>query len=201
MRRKQRTGSLSDGAGRPASEALLSGALSGIGRDAYRTMFSLDDETLEEGGNAILQSRGDLGELLFSASAGLAQIGATLAKASEEADAIHKKRARSTEIAGLKQRLAELKARRGGAGHGRVRLCRARPDVGAPSRARDRDGRARPDQGRPRPRVAALEGRADAHQYRAVEGELAAYDGLPPHPRPGAASCRRCAMPKRGSRR
>jgi len=31
-------------------------------------MFSLDDETLEKGGESILASKGDLGELLFSAS-------------------------------------------------------------------------------------------------------------------------------------
>ncbi|WP_213290973.1 AAA family ATPase [Bradyrhizobium sp. sGM-13] len=36
-----------------------------IERDAYRTMFSLDDETLKNGGESILTSKGDLGQLLF----------------------------------------------------------------------------------------------------------------------------------------
>ena len=68
---KQRTGSLRDAAGQPVAEALVAGPLAGLGREAYRMMFSLDDQTLEDGGNAILESKGDLGELLFSASAGL----------------------------------------------------------------------------------------------------------------------------------
>lgn len=109
---KQRTNSLLDGRGQPMAEAILSVPLAGITRDAYRTMFSLDDVTLEEGGNAILQSKGDLGELLFSASAGLGGVSATLSAISDEADSLYKKRARSTRIAELKQRLTELKARR-----------------------------------------------------------------------------------------
>jgi hypothetical protein len=39
-------------------------------------MFCLDDETLEAGGESILASRGDLGHLLFSATAGLADLSA-----------------------------------------------------------------------------------------------------------------------------
>ncbi|GEO86164.1 MULTISPECIES: AAA family ATPase [Alphaproteobacteria] len=109
---KQRTNALLDGRGEPVPEALLSTPLAGISREAYRTMFSLDDVTLEEGGNAILQSKGDLGELLFSASAGLAGVSTTLGAISDEADTLYKKRARSTRIAELKQKLAELKTRR-----------------------------------------------------------------------------------------
>ena len=41
-------------------------------------MFSLDDDTLEDGGESILASKGDLGQLLFSASAGLSDLGRNL---------------------------------------------------------------------------------------------------------------------------
>lgn len=109
---KQRANSLMDERGQPVAEAVLSVPLAGISRDAYRTMFSLDDVTLEQGGNAILESKGDLGELLFSASAGLGGVSAALNAISEEADGLYKKRARSTRIAELKQKLSELKARR-----------------------------------------------------------------------------------------
>ena len=109
---KQRTGSLRDASGRPTGEAVLGGALSGLTRDAYRTMFSLDDQTLEDGGNAILESKGDLGELLFSASAGLVDLSMALAVVAAEADRIFRKRASTTDIAALKRRLAELKAER-----------------------------------------------------------------------------------------
>lgn len=109
---KQRSGSLRDAAGQAVGEALIGGALTGLSREAYRLMFSLDDQTLEDGGNAILDSKGDLGELLFSASAGLAGLSRSLAAIASEADGIFRKRASSTEIAVLKRRLLELKMER-----------------------------------------------------------------------------------------
>lgn len=109
---KQRANSLLDARGQPLNEALLSVPLAGLTRDAYRMMFSLDDQTLEDGGNAILESRSDLGELLFSASAGLADVSRTLEAIGTEADRIFRKRASSTQIAGLKRQLADLKTRR-----------------------------------------------------------------------------------------
>src|SRR5690606_16256965 len=64
IRIKRAQGSLLDASERPVPEALVAGDLAGIDRDAYRTMFSLDDETLEKGGDSILASKGDLGQLL-----------------------------------------------------------------------------------------------------------------------------------------
>lgn len=109
---KQRSNSLLDGHGQPVNEAILSVPLAGLTRDAYRMMFSLDDQTLEDGGNAILESKGDLGELLFSASAGLAGVSSILETATAEADGIFRKRASSTKIAGLKRQIAEVKSQR-----------------------------------------------------------------------------------------
>lgn len=109
---KQRANSLLNAQGQPVSEAILSVPLAGLTRDAYRMMFSLDDQTLEDGGNAILESKGDLGELLFSASAGLAGINAILEAAIAKADDIFRKRARSTKIADLKRQIADLKSQR-----------------------------------------------------------------------------------------
>ncbi|OQM73345.1 ATP-binding protein [Manganibacter manganicus] len=109
---KQRSNSLLDVHGQPVNEAILSVPLAGLTRDAYRMMFSLDDQTLEDGGNAILESKGDLGELLFSASAGLAGISSILETAIAEADGIFRKRASSTKIAGLKRQIADLKSQR-----------------------------------------------------------------------------------------
>lgn len=106
---KQRNNSLLNEHGQPVNEALLSVPLAGLTRNAYRMMFSLDDQTLEDGGNAILESKGDLGELLFSASAGLAGISSILEAAVTEADGIFRKRASSTKIAGVKRQIADLK--------------------------------------------------------------------------------------------
>ena len=75
VRRKKPAPTLRDLVGNPVPEALIQGDLGGINRDAYRTMFLLDDDTIEAGGKSILASGGQLGELLFSASAGLAEVG------------------------------------------------------------------------------------------------------------------------------
>ena len=111
-RTKQRNNSLLDATGQPVSEVAITAHLAGLSRDAYATMFSLDDETLEAGGKSILESRGDLGKLLFTASAGLGHASDTLNALEAEADALYRKQAHGTELALLKKRLAELKSRR-----------------------------------------------------------------------------------------
>ncbi|WP_165223807.1 ATP-binding protein [Affinirhizobium pseudoryzae] len=112
VRLKQRTNALLDARGQPVNEALLASALGGLTRGSYRTMFSLDEHSLRDGGEAIVESKGDLGELLFSASAGLADVSAVLTAASEEAQRFHRKRARNTQLAEFKQQLATLKSER-----------------------------------------------------------------------------------------
>ncbi|PTW59790.1 uncharacterized protein YhaN [Breoghania corrubedonensis] len=110
---KKRNGSLLDEADLPLPEGLLQAALAGVDRDAYRTMFSLDDKTLETGGEAILESKGDLGQLLFSASSGLAALSQQLSGLHKQADEIHRPGARTaTQLRELKRTLDELAGRR-----------------------------------------------------------------------------------------
>ncbi|MEI9411889.1 ATP-binding protein [Mesorhizobium salmacidum] len=111
-RTKQRSNSLLDAMGQPVSEMAIAAHLAGLSRDAYQTMFSLDDETLEAGGKSILESRGDLGKLLFTASAGLGHASDTLSALETEADGLYRKQAHGTKLALLKKRLAELKSSR-----------------------------------------------------------------------------------------
>lgn len=112
VRVKRPQGSLLDAAGQPVAETLIQAELGGIDRDSYRTMFSLDDETLEAGGESILASKGDLGQLLFSASAGLAELNRQLAALRGEADEYYRFRARSGVLGDLKARLAGLREER-----------------------------------------------------------------------------------------
>ncbi|ESX07734.1 hypothetical protein X768_25605 [Mesorhizobium sp. LSJC265A00] len=111
-RTKQRTNSLLNATGQSMSEVAITAHLAGLSRDAYTTMFSLDDETLEAGGKSILESRGDLGKLLFTASAGLGNASDTLNALEAEADALYRKQAHGTELALLKKRLVDEKSRR-----------------------------------------------------------------------------------------
>jgi uncharacterized protein YhaN len=105
---KANRNSLRDGHGQPVGDHALTAMLGGIDRDAYRSMFSLDDDTLERGGEDILKSQGDLGSLLFGASAGLSDLAERLQSLETEAERFHKGRARSTELADLKRALDEV---------------------------------------------------------------------------------------------
>ncbi len=109
---KRDKNSLVDARDRPVDESLLKTELAGVDREAFHLMFSLDDDSLEKGGEAILASRGDLGELLFSASAGLAEISGRLDALRRKADEFYRPRASTTELARLKHALDDLKCAR-----------------------------------------------------------------------------------------
>ncbi|MEM8760505.1 MAG: AAA family ATPase, partial [Pseudomonadota bacterium] len=65
---------LLDAEDRPADPLALTSRLHGLTRESYRLMLSLDEESLRQGGEAILASEGDLGRMLFSAAAGLSHL-------------------------------------------------------------------------------------------------------------------------------
>lgn len=106
----QRTGSLTDDEGRQIDERRLQTLLFGLGRDEYRTRFSLDDEELRRGGDQIAQAKGELGQLLHAGSSGLSGFAEVLAQAEQEAEGFHKPRGRTTELAEGKSALKEIDA-------------------------------------------------------------------------------------------
>ena len=67
-------------------ESVLAEFTRGLTRDTYGTMFSMDEETLEQGGKDIVASKGDLATLLFSAAAGLGNISQRLDIITEKAN-------------------------------------------------------------------------------------------------------------------
>ena len=94
---------------KPVAESLLTSVLGSIDRESYTTMFSLDDDTLQSGGESILNSEGDLGQLLFSATSGFSRLSQHLDEITQMADEFHRRGGRATELKRLKDRLAELK--------------------------------------------------------------------------------------------
>src|ERR1700691_182618 len=108
-RLKRDKNSLVDANDRPLDENMLTVALAAADRETFHMMFSLDDESLEKGGEAILASHGDLGQLLFSASAGLAEISGRLESLRKKADEFYRPGASTTELAELKRELDALK--------------------------------------------------------------------------------------------
>ncbi|MBY3386533.1 AAA family ATPase [Rhizobium laguerreae] len=109
VRIKRPQNSLLDGEERSLADTEIRADLGGIDREAFSTMFSLDDITLEKGGENILASKGDLGELLFSASAGLSDLSRQLLAIRGDADNFYKLRGRGSQLSDLKVRLKDLK--------------------------------------------------------------------------------------------
>jgi uncharacterized protein YhaN len=72
----------------PAGEGALAPFLAGADRGFYTRMFSLDHNRLHQGGKDILQAQGDVGQMLFSASAGITGLRETLKAMEAEADVL-----------------------------------------------------------------------------------------------------------------
>lgn len=98
VRRKGRTKTLTDDHGRELHDDVLDGLLSGISRETFEAMFSLDHDTLVDGGKALLDAGGELGESLFSASLGATALHELRCALQEQADGLFRPRASSTEI-------------------------------------------------------------------------------------------------------
>ncbi|MGL3107261.1 AAA family ATPase [Bradyrhizobium sp. BR 1432] len=72
----------------PSGEGALAPFLAGADRRFYTRMFSLDHDRLRQGGKEILQAQDDVGQMLFSASAGITGLSETLKAMEAEADAL-----------------------------------------------------------------------------------------------------------------
>ena len=92
----------------PVAPSVLASLLGGLDRSSYTTMFSLDDATLVKGGDSILASEGDLGQLLFQATAGLAELGERLRDLRAQSDEWFRPRARKTQLHAYRDRLKQL---------------------------------------------------------------------------------------------
>ena len=97
--------------GNPNSDAGLKSVLGDVSRDGFEQMFSLNDNSIEAGGEGILRSEGDLGALLFSAASGLSSLSAGLEDIQAQADQFYKKSARVLRLNELKEELQDIETR------------------------------------------------------------------------------------------
>ena len=72
----------------PSGEGVMGPYLGGADRRFYTRMFSLDHERLRQSGKEILQAQDDVGQMLFSASAGIMGLRESLKAMEAEADAL-----------------------------------------------------------------------------------------------------------------
>lgn len=72
----------------PAGDAAFAGMLAGADKAFFMRMFCLDHERLKTGGQEILQAQDDVGQMLFSAGAGIVGLLNRRKEIDEEADAL-----------------------------------------------------------------------------------------------------------------
>ena len=107
-----RGGGLLDGDGVEVIGAAISAHLGDLQDDkAYRNLLCLDDETIEEGGKAIVNAEGDIGHILFAATSGVANLSSVLGAAREQAEALYKSRGTKSRMATLKRERADTSKR------------------------------------------------------------------------------------------
>ncbi|MCP4195455.1 MAG: AAA family ATPase [Planctomycetaceae bacterium] len=83
----------------PLDENQLARLLGNVDRDLFHRMFGIDHERLREGGEEIVKGDGQIGQLLFAAGAGLADLQAIQKSLHDEMDCLLKKSGRSGAIA------------------------------------------------------------------------------------------------------
>ncbi|WP_158222505.1 YhaN family protein [Rhodopirellula sp. MGV] len=108
IRRKGRQNTVLKPDGKTAlDDQVLLRVLGGVDQAAFHQRFALSHEQLIEGGKAILESQGELGEILFAAGAGVGKLRAILAQLESDERELFAARARRTIINGALSELDE----------------------------------------------------------------------------------------------
>ncbi|MCF8127201.1 MAG: AAA family ATPase [Deltaproteobacteria bacterium] len=98
LRRKRRKTSLFDIHDDPLAPEALSPFIRGIDQDEFETLYGIDHEALVQGGRDILDQKGEVGQALFSAGAGISSLREVLTKMDLEADELFRPRASTRHI-------------------------------------------------------------------------------------------------------
>lgn len=176
--------SLKDASDEVVPDAVLHAHLGGYTRPDYEILFTANDQTLEKGGNEILASKGDLGKLLFSASAGMADLSERLQSFQLKNDQFYRKGTSKNELKQINQELTDLKRKwqekDKGAGEYKI-LVRTFEE------AKDNLEKTRHDLAALKSELAQVERKTDALRWVAsltdTQNELEGYEGLPVPPK------------------
>ncbi|MEO7384456.1 MAG: AAA family ATPase, partial [Novosphingobium sp.] len=95
----------------PLPEDALSGLLGGLDEGLYRSLFGLDMEGLTRGSEALLAGKGEIGQSLFEAAAGMSSLTQLLGDLDSEASGLFRPRA-STSVINVAIRELEEKRKR-----------------------------------------------------------------------------------------
>lgn len=108
QRRKKRVGDLLDAAGDPLDGGELAAFLHGVEPEIFESLYGIDHSRLVEGGNEILSQKGEVGQALFAAGAGLSSLKAVIDQLEQEASDLFKASGSKPEINTAIKRFKEL---------------------------------------------------------------------------------------------
>lgn len=83
----------------PVDETQLQAFLGNVDREMFKLMFGIDHEHLRQGGTQILAGEGEIGQLLFAAGAGIANLQDIQTTLNQETEQLFKPLGRSSKIA------------------------------------------------------------------------------------------------------
>ena len=89
-RRKKRIGDIIDAAGTPLPTNILSQFLHGVEPEIFASLYGIDHETLIRGGEEILAQKGEVGQALFAAGAGISSLRQVTDQLEQEATELFK---------------------------------------------------------------------------------------------------------------
>ncbi len=109
QRRKKRIGDIIDGKGNHLDPGILAPFLHGIEAEIFDSLYGIDHNTLVQGGEEILAQKGEVGQALFAAGAGISSLGEVIDQLEKEAANLFKSAGQLPEINRAVKRFKDLK--------------------------------------------------------------------------------------------
>ena len=109
QRRKKRIGDLIDEEGQPLDSGILAPYLFGLEPEIFESLFGLDHDTLVQGGEEILAQKGEVGQALFTAGAGISSVREVIDQLEKEATDLFKPAGKKPQINKAVKKFKQLK--------------------------------------------------------------------------------------------
>lgn len=108
QRRKKRLGDVLDEAGNPLEMGALTPFLHGVEPEIFASLYGIDHDSLVRGGEEILAQKGEVGQALFAAGAGISSLREVILQLEKEAAELFKSTGQNPEINKAIKRFKEL---------------------------------------------------------------------------------------------
>lgn len=116
QRRKKRIGDIIDEAGDPLPPDTLAPFLHGVDSEIFASLYGIDHDTLVRGGKEILAQKGEVGQALFAAGAGISSLKEVIDQLEKEAGELFKPTGQVPQINRAIKRYKELQKQAKAAG-------------------------------------------------------------------------------------